>query len=173
MSTSRMGATLVGTIAIALTLASTASARQVDVPKRLGSDAIARAHDSSLVVLLPSRINLDYDGELFADGEGDAHEVAYSLTLSGAEDCNGANACFLAEFKGEDGAALGYKRTNVKLALGMKGYYKPSSCGASCSPPSIQWIQKGVRYEIQAKALGGKAAFITLANSAIKNGNRK
>ena len=173
MSSSRMGATLVGAIAIALTFASTASARQIDVPKRLG-EAISQAHDSSLVVLLPSRINLDYEeGEIFADGEGDAHEVAYSLTLSGAEDCNGANACFLAEFKGEDGASLGYKRTNVKLALGMKGYYKASSCGASCSPPSIQWIQKGVRYEIQAKALGGKAAFVKMANSAIKNGNRK
>jgi hypothetical protein len=54
----------------------------------------------------------------------------------------------------------------------MKGYYQPLSCGASCSPPAIAWIQKGVRYEIQANALGGKKAFISLANSAIRNGNR-
>jgi hypothetical protein len=61
----------------------------------------------------------------------------------------------------------------VKLALGMKGHYQPLSCGASCSPPSIAWIQKGVRYEIQAKALGGRKAFVAMANSAINNGNRK
>ena len=67
---------------------------------------------------------------------------------------------------------MGHKSTNVSLALGMKGYYKPLSCGGSCSPPSIQWIQKGVRYEIQANALGGKKAFISMANSAINHGNR-
>jgi hypothetical protein len=54
----------------------------------------------------------------------------------------------------------------------MKGYYKALSCGASCSPPSIAWIQKGVRYEIQAKALGGKQAFVAMADSAITAGNR-
>ena len=79
----------------------------------------------------------------------------------------------MAEFLGAKGAKLGYKTTNVKLALGMKGYYKALSCGASCSPPSIAWIQKGVRYEIQAKALGGKQAFVAMANSAITAGNRR
>ncbi|MET0447246.1 MAG: hypothetical protein ABW004_02520, partial [Aeromicrobium sp.] len=83
------------------------------------------------------------------------------------------SACFLAEFFAAKGAKLGYKATNVKLALGMKGYYKASSCGASCTPPSIIWIEKGVRYEIQAKALGGKKAFVAMANSAINAGNRK
>ncbi len=68
---------------------------------------------------------------------------------------------------------MGYKSTNVSLAEGIKGYFKPLSCGGSCSPPSIQWIQKSVRYEIQANALGGRRAFVSMANSAINHGNRR
>jgi hypothetical protein len=155
-------------------LCAVAVARTVDVPARLGA-VIPEAHDSGLVVLLPSRMNLDYEsgGKIYAEGDGDKRLGTYALQLSGAKGCGGANACFLADFLGAKGAKLGYKTTNVKLALGMKGYYKAGSCGASCSPPSIAWIQKGVRYEIQAKALGGKQAFVAMANSAINAGNRK
>ena len=73
---------------------------------------------------------------------------------------------------GRRGAKLGYKSNNVRLALGMRGHYEPIHCGASCAPASIAWIQKGVRYEIQAKALGGRAGFVKAANSAIRAGNR-
>jgi hypothetical protein len=153
-------------------LCAVAAARTVDVPTRLAS-VIPAAHDSGLVVLLPTSMNLDYGGKVYADGDGDKRLGTYTMELSGAKGCGGANACFLAEFLGAKGAKLGYKTTNVKLALGMEGYYKALSCGASCSPPSIAWIQKGVRYEIQAKALGGKQAFVAMANSAITAGNRK
>jgi hypothetical protein len=153
-------------------LCAVAVARTVDVPTRLAA-VIPAAHDSGLVVLLPTSMNLDYGGKVYADGDGDRRLGTYTMELSGAKDCGGANACFLAEFLGAKGAKLGYKTTNVKLALDMKGYYKGLSCGASCSPPSIAWIQKGVRYEIQAKALGGKKAFVAMANSAITAGNRR
>src|SRR5262245_20642037 len=135
-------------------LAAPASARVIDVPDAL-AQAVPDARDAGLVVLFPSRIDLDIDNdtEVFADGVGSKRDGEYSLSLSGAEDCGG-NACFLAEFTGRKGAPLGYRTTNVKLALGFKGYFKKESCGASCSPASIQWIQKGVRYELQAKALG-------------------
>lgn len=155
-------------------LCAVAVARTVDVPSRLGA-VIPKAHDSGLVVLLPSRMDLDYrsGGRIYAEGDGDEKLGTYSLELSGAKDCGGANACFLADFLGAKGAKLGYKTTNVKLALGMRGHYKAQTCGASCSPPSIAWIQKGVRYEIQAKAVGGRKAFVAMANSAINAGNRK
>jgi hypothetical protein len=155
-------------------LCAVAAARTVDVPARLAS-VIPEAHDSGLVVLLPSSMNLDYNksGKLYAEGDGDRKRGTYSLTLSAVKDCGGANACFLADFLAEKGAKLGYKTTNVKLALGLKGYYRPLSCGASCSPPSLAWIEKGVRYEIQAKALGGRKAFVAMADSAIDAGNRK
>ncbi len=160
-------------LACLLSTAIAAAAVTVDVPTRL-STVIPKAHDSGVVVLLPSTINLDYEptGRLYIAGAGNKKRGSYTLRLSGTKNCSG-NACFLAEFLGEKGAKLGYTTTNVNLALGMKGFYKPLSCGASCSPPSIAWIQKGVRYQIQAKALGGRKAFVALANSAIKNGNRK
>ena len=150
-----------------------AAAQTVDVPSRLSS-VLPDAQRAGIVVLLPSKINLDYrsGGKIYTDGEGDKRHGRYELELSGAKGCGGSDACVLAEFTGEKGRPLGHKSTNVSLALGMKGYYKPLSCGGSCSPPSIQWIQKGVRYEIQANALGGKKAFISMANSAINHGNR-
>jgi hypothetical protein len=56
----------------------------------------------------------------------------------------------------------------------MTGYYKPLTCGASCSAPTIQWRQNGALYEIQAKETGKRAkrTMIGLANSAIRFGRR-
>ena len=166
----RLLALLVGAFVL---LTSVAAAQTVDVPSRLSS-VLPDAQSAGIVVLLPSRINLDFKsgGRIYTDGEGDRKRGEYELELSGAKGCGGSTACFLAEFTGEKGRPLGYKSTNVSLAQGMKGYYKPLSCGGSCSPPSIQWIQRGVRYEIQANALGGKKAFVSMANSAINHGNR-
>jgi hypothetical protein len=157
--------------ATSLTVVTSAVARTVDVPDLLGAQ-IPSAAAIDVPVLLPSRVNLDVGASTKVYPDGTSKKGSYSLTLSGAKDCGGANACFLAEFSARRGAKLGYKTTNVKLALGMRGSYHGLSCGASCSPPSIAWIQKGVRYEIAANALGGKKAFVTMANSAIRAGNR-
>ena len=155
-------------------LTSTAVAAQsVDVPRVL-DPVLPRARSARVAVLLPSKINLDYrsGGKLFSHGSGSEKRGEYELELSGARGCGGSDACFLAGFTGERGRPLGH-RTNVSLALGLRGYFKALSCGGSCSPPSIQWIEKGVRYEIQANALGGRRAFVAMANSAISSGNRK
>jgi hypothetical protein len=159
------------TAAAGLTMASSALARTVNVPDLLGAE-IPSAAAIDVPVLLPSRANLDIDTATKVYPDGKAKRGSYDLTLAGAADCGGANACFLAEFTAKRGAKLGYTTTNVRLALGTKGVYRGLSCGASCSPPSITWIQKGVRYEIAAKALGGRKAFVTMANSAIRAGNR-
>jgi hypothetical protein len=159
-------------LVLTLALAATAAARTVKVPEQLGA-AIPSSAAIDVPVLLPATIDLDY-----AAGRtvyGDATSVKkdhYALSLSAVKGCGAANACFLAEFFGTRGAKLGYKSTNVALALGQKGHYQPSHCGASCAPASISWIQKGVRYEIAANALGGRAAFVRWANSAIRAGNR-
>ena len=158
-------------VVASLVLAASAVARTVDVPAKLGAK-IPDAATIDVPVLLPSTVNLDIGKTTKVYPEGSSKKGEYSLELSGAKGCNGATACFLASFTGERGVKLGYKMTNVKLALGMKGYYHGLSCGGSCSPPSLAWVQKGVRYEIQANALGGRKAFIALANSAIRAGNR-
>jgi hypothetical protein len=156
---------------LALALAASAVARTVNVPTTFGAK-IPDAAAIDVPVLLPSTVNLDIGKTTKVYPEAASKKGSYDLSLSGAKDCGGANACFLALFTGERGAKLGYKSTNVKLASGIKGYYRGLSCGGSCSPPSIAWIQKGVRYEFQANALGGKKAFVAMANSAIRAGNR-
>lgn len=164
---------LLGLVA-GLVVAAGASARVVDVPTLVES-RIPKAHDAGVVVLLPSTMNLDDKsaGKIYADASASRAKASYEITLSSASGCGKSTACFLASFTGARGARLGYKATNVKLALGMAGYYDAGGCGGSCSPPSIQWIQKGVRYEIQANAPGGRKAFVAMANSAILHGNRK
>ena len=77
----------------------------------------------------------------------------YSLGVAAAPDCGGANACFAAEFRAEKGGTP-YGRGKVTLAKGRHGRYQPLSCGASCSPPSISWKERGVTYTIQAKVVG-------------------
>jgi hypothetical protein len=154
-----------------LTLVSSAGARQVDVPRALSS-ALHAAHQSEVDVLLPATADLDTKRHAPLYPLAAATPGEYRLSLSPAKGCT-ADACFLAEFSGAKGQPLGYTTTNVSLALGMRGYFKPISCGASCSPASIQWIEKGVRYEIQANALGGKREFVAMADSAIRAGDRR
>jgi|tagenome__1003787_1003787.scaffolds.fasta_scaffold20723049_2 hypothetical protein len=152
---------------VSLATAPAAQAKTVDVPRLLRS-SIPKARGGGVPVLLPARMNLDYSGRTYAGGGGGNDE--YALFLDARPHCGG-NACFLASFTAKEGDPLGFK-VNVTLARGIKGAYKPLSCGASCSPPSIMWIQGGVRYEIQAKALGGRKAFVRMANSAIRHGRR-
>jgi hypothetical protein len=162
-------------ILLTVALAATASARTVDVVRLLGPE-IPDAGAIDVPVLLPSSVNLDYGAGRMIVGEAVGARPGvtgrYALALSATRGCGGASACFLAEFSGRRGAKLGYKTTNARLALGMTGHYEPIHCGASCAPASIAWVRKGVRYEIQAKALGGRAAFVRWANSAIRAGNR-
>ena len=53
---------------------------------------------------------------------------------------------------------------------GRKGRYIPLSCGASCSPPSVVWKERGVVYEISTDAT--RAQLVRMANSAIRTGPR-
>lgn len=169
------GRALALALLLTFALAATASARTVDVVRLLGPQ-MPDAGAIDVPVLLPSSIDLDYGAGRTIVGEAVGARPGvtgrYDLTLSATRGCGGASACFLAEFTGRRGAKLGYRTANVRLALAMKGHYTPIRCGASCAPASIAWVQKGVRYEIQAKALGGRAAFVTWANSAIRAGNR-
>ena len=121
-------------------------------------------------VLLPSRINLDYSGRTYAGGGGGNDQ--YALFLDARPRCGG-NACFLAQFSAERGGTPAFRRT-AKLANGITGYYKPLSCGGSCSPPMIQSRQRRVLFSIQAKlGVSGASAqrreMIRAANSAIRS----
>lgn len=85
-----------------------AAAQTVDVPSRLSS-VLPDAQRAGIVVLLPSKINLDYrsGGKIYTDGEGDKRHGRYELELSGAKGCGGSDACVLAEFTRREGPAVG------------------------------------------------------------------
>ena len=87
--------------------------------------------------------------------------------------CHTATACFVAEFAARRGGTPGGDQA-VRLARGRSGFFTPRSCGASCSPPSIEWRERGAVYRIQAKVAERRVrrSLVRLANSAIRRGPR-
>lgn len=156
--------------AAALAVPAGALAASYDVPDALGPTLDRVDARTPLPVLVPSSIQLDFDGRLYASGGGSRN--AYDIGLDGAKDCGGANACFLASFRAERGGTFAY-RTRLKLRGGIPAAFKPLSCGGSCSPPAIQFRRSGVLYEIQAKVPGNaRARLVAAANSALAAGPR-
>jgi hypothetical protein len=157
------------TLAAFLASAAVADAAVYDIPRVLRADLGKVAKRTDLPVRLPARMSLDYGDPLFGSGRGAKKE--YELEVAATDPC-GANACFLARFAGEEGGTPAFKRT-VALANGITGHYKPLTCGGSCSPPMIEWVQGGVLYSIQAKlGVSGRKrqrrAMVRAANSAIR-----
>lgn len=68
--------------------------------------------------------------------------------------------------------------SKVKLSRGLRGYFRPVSCGGSCAPANIWWEQSGTLYQFQLKmssTLSEKQQQKTmceLADSAISAGPR-
>jgi hypothetical protein len=124
-----------------------------------------------IAVLLPDTMPTDAR-QLYA--EHWETRGTYTLSLADIPDCGEATACFEAEFRGEKGGTpSGLKR--VALARGRHGRFKPLSCSASCSPPSISWRERGATYTIQANVVGkgGDRRILTkMANQAIRRGPR-
>ena len=97
-----------------------------------------------------------------------ASAAAYDVELGFSRGCAEATVCFAASFSGRRGRPV-RGRQAVRLAGGIAGRFTPSSCGASCAPPEIQWIQQGVRYALQLYGRPGSdlATLIGYADSAI------
>lgn len=170
----RRPATALAIAAAVLVLAAVASAKTYDVPGALGRTLSQTRAKTPLTILLPTRLTLDFDGRTFASGFGDRR--SYGLSLAGVRNCGGATACFLATFSAERGARPSFRRT-VVLRGGRSGYFKPLSCGGSCSPPEIQWRSRGNLYTIQANIpdstdAGQRRRLVRAANSAIGAGPR-
>jgi len=153
-------------IALLTVAAPAASARTIDVPKRFATQ-LERAHAQTTVpILLPQKMTADFR-RFFPEGRATAG--AWRFDLAAARGCNQATACFIAEFKGVRDAKPSGRRT-IRLNRGRTGYYTRGSCGASCTPPSIEWRERHTLYSIQAKV--PKRELIRMADSAIRNGPR-
>lgn len=122
-----------------------AAASAVSVVQLLGSRVAAvKRRDGGVPVLLPTTMPLprpDYEASR-------AHNGGYGLEIDGEEPCDGANVCLYALFTGQRGGKLFGKP--VKLSHGIQGRFADIQCGAACSPASIDWIENGVLYTIEA-----------------------
>ena len=129
--------------------------------------------DSGLDVYLPSHMRV-FTKARRVKGVGTAENDFYDLELGIGSRCNGANACFIGNFTGTRGAKPAFAR-KARLTGGRTGYWKGITCGASCSPAEIQWVENGVLYSVATKAVGvkkEKGTLVKLANSAITAGPR-
>ncbi|WP_159783337.1 hypothetical protein [Sodalinema gerasimenkoae] len=135
---------------------------------------------AQIPVRLPSYVPIHEDDRTALYVEAEATEDSYQIYLSLAPDCRGATACSYGFFAArrttdEDYYGVGEEfEETVPLAEGMTGDFNPMMCGASCSPPVIEWSQEGVRYRIALKGVGPEdenalESLQALANSAIAN----
>jgi hypothetical protein len=152
-------------------LAVLAATQQVDVATTFAQflpDVKAR---TSLTVLLPDWMPAE-DRRLFPSAA--ASRRSYSFGFASARNCGGANACFVADFSAtRKGRPFGARK--VRLARGRTGRFQPLSCGASCSPPSISWRERGALYSIQARVgtrRTERRILVRMANEAIRFGPR-
>jgi hypothetical protein len=155
-----------------LLLPAVAQARTLDLP-HVFADVLPKVKQHTEVpVLLPQRYRSPTK-QNFASGAG--HKRSYVLSIGAVKNCGGATACFVADFAAKRGAKPDFTR-KVRLRGGRTGYFKPLSCGASCSPPMIEWRKGGVLYWIQAHAgvtaRQERRRLIKLANSALFHGPR-
>jgi hypothetical protein len=123
-------------------------------------------------VLLPPSLPLLGNYKVYPSVYG-VTRSAFQLELSGAPNCLGANACFIAMFRGERGGKLP-GRPNAHLANGDPAFFHPVTCGGSCAPNSFWFTHKGYLYSWQAKDIRApeKAVLTRMANQAIAAGPR-
>ena len=161
---------LTALVALLIPAAASAASFAFDVPKLVARPLIAVKKGTDIPVLLPSRLTSE-QRKLFSSGKGSTNR--YEFEIGAVRGCHSATACFVADFRARRGGKPSGKK--VRLAKGTTGYFHPTSCGASCASPGIEWVHHGVWYSLEAK-LGTKKTerkvLTRLANSAIKNGPR-
>lgn len=129
---------------------------------------------SQVAVLLPTELPKPFQKAIHALVEKvAANEYAISLYY----ELGIGNAGFAASFAAD--ASPRYDPHGlpgiheVKLADGIRGFFRPVSCGGSCAPANLWWGQAGVLYQIQLElpsALGEndqERTITAVADSAI------
>jgi hypothetical protein len=130
-------------------------------------------------VLLPSELSGSLAKANYATVEkADANEYAISLYYELGSGDAGFAALFAAQAKPSYDPRELRNIIEVKLARGMRGSFRPVSCGGSCAPANLWWQEGGVLYQIQMKLpstlreQAQKNAITSVADSAILAGPR-
>jgi hypothetical protein len=143
---------------------------------------------TSVPIFLPSALPSTLQQQrLYVSGAGVTD--GYQMTLTSRPDC-GANSCFVGSFEAHRGGEMAQAHApadaprdhekSILLVNGIEAYYKPLTCGGSCSPPIVEWVSDGVLYHIQfdvqwrtrLAANEVERLMVAMANSAIKAGAR-
>jgi hypothetical protein len=165
---------LLAAATLALALSATAlggSTRNVDLLRTFAPQVAKAKRTTRVPLLLPPSLPLLGDYKVYPSLYGVTRN-AFQLELSGAPNCLGANACFIAMFRGERGVRLP-GRPNARLANGDPALFHPVTCGGSCAPNSFWFVHKGYLYSWQAKDIRAPEAVLTrMANQAIAAGPR-
>jgi hypothetical protein len=158
-------------LALAALVAATPPVHQVH-PDKLFAHQLPAARSSGVSVLLPTNLPqyAPQTGLFPSVTHGRGH---YELQLGAVAHCNGADACFVAEFSANRGGTH-TGAANVHLNGGVSAWYRPISCGASCAPANLWWRRNGVLYQIQVKdpVAPARTMMIALGNSALAAGAR-
>ena len=127
---------------------------------------------TTVAVLLPAKLpTAGRTPKLYASGAGTG--TGWSLSLGGAPNCGGADACFIASFDAQRGRPLPVK-SNARLSNGDTAAYHPITCGASCAPATLWFRHRGVLYTWQLKdaPTNAKSVLTRAAAAAIAAGPR-
>jgi hypothetical protein len=136
---------------------------------------------TTLPVVLPSILPVSpLDGKPSLYPVVSASAKRWDIVLGYVPRCNGANVCAAGNLSGvRTTRALGSgDGRKVALRNGVQGRFRPLSCGASCSAPSISFKRSGLIFTFQLKLDGAKddptdrKGLIRVANSALAGGLR-
>jgi hypothetical protein len=167
------------TQAAAETATPTTPSRPAMLPRPLRTLLPKLKQQTTVAILLPDEFpETVRQQSLYAHGEASAD--GYAITLTSRPDC-GANACFVGLLQAQRDDTMAHDDSRaVLLTNNIRAYYKPLTCGGSCSPPRIDWVSEGVRYTIQfdvqwstrLESEEEQALLVEMANSALKAGPR-
>jgi hypothetical protein len=161
--------------ALVLPAAGASAAVRVVAPARAFRRQVnAIKRHTAIAVLLPDRVAIDTPRRHGIEVKWASEARSWEMSLGIGPRCGGANACFVGFFSATRGERPAFRR-RVRLRGGRTGWFKPTTCGASCSPPQIQWLMGDVLYDVQFRESGrgsDRTKLVALANSALAAGPR-
>ncbi len=130
--------------------------------------------ETQVPILLPEHLPSLRTHPVYASASG--NDDSYAIRLESDPDCDHANACFLGFFKAKRGVQTAFPDV-VNIDKDIQGRFTASTCGGSCSSPTIQWNLNGVAYTVQLNLPTGNQAkarslMIEVARESIIGGNR-
>jgi hypothetical protein len=161
-------------VPLAASAAPRTTVRRVLLASGLRREIAAIKRHTTAPVLLPDVVRVAVPHGHDIEQKWSANRRGWEISLGIGPRCGGANACFVGQFVATRGGSLTFT-TRVRLHGGVSGRYKPSTCGASCSPPELQWKVRDVLYDVQFRAAGAgsdKRKLVAIANSALAAGPR-